>query len=152
MSGGQTGVDRAALDAALELNVDCGGWCPKGRLAEDGAIPACYPLQEMVDANYSHRTRRNVLDSDATLIICDGELEGGTKKTLEYCHSHDRLCCVIDLAKISVEASVELITTFIKENNIHSLNVAGPRASKQPLIYGAARQIVYNVLSLLMEQ
>ena len=152
MSGGQTGVDRAALDTALTLNTDCGGWCPKGRIAEDGVIATHYPLQEMLDTNYQHRTRRNVLDSDGTLIIYDGELEGGTKKTVAYCKEHNKPCCLINLAETGVEQAQEKICAFVRKYKINSLNVAGPRASKQPEIYGAARQIVYNVLSLLMEQ
>ena len=150
ISGGQTGVDRAALDAALELNVACGGWCPKGRLAEDGVIAAHYPLQEMAQASYSQRTRRNVLDSDASLVIYDDELEGGTKETVNYCYSHDKLCCLIDLAELTPDQAVTRITAFISKYEIGVLNVAGPRASKQPAIYARARQIMNEVLLLLM--
>jgi len=152
ISGGQTGVDRAALDAALELKLDCGGWCPKGRIAEDGVIAAHYPLQEMPHTSYSQRTRRNVLDSDATLIIYAGELEGGTKQTLDYCYTHDKPCCLVDLAETDIDQAVTRINTFIRECKVVILNVAGPRASKQPAIYDVARKIINDVLTLLMNE
>nr|WP_305800882.1 putative molybdenum carrier protein [Thiolapillus sp.] len=82
ISGGQTGVDRAALDVALELGLRCGGWCPKGRLALDGPLDERYPLKETESADYSVRTRLNVRDADATLILNCGELSGGTAYTL----------------------------------------------------------------------
>jgi hypothetical protein len=85
VSGGQTGVDRGALDAALELKLQCGGWCPEGRLAEDGPIPEQYPMQEVEGGDYRDRTRKNVLDSDGTAIIYFGEIEGGTESTLDDC-------------------------------------------------------------------
>ncbi|NIO41939.1 MAG: hypothetical protein GTO41_18270, partial [Burkholderiales bacterium] len=85
VTGGQTGVDRGALDAALELNIQCGGWCPEGRLAEDGPIPEIYPLQELAGGDYRDRTRKNVVDSDGSAIIYFGEIEGGTESTLDDC-------------------------------------------------------------------
>ncbi len=83
ISGGQTGVDRAALDVAIELELPCGGWCPRGRLAEDGTVPDRYPLQETRSAEYAERTERNVIDSDGTLIIATRPLTGGTALTVE---------------------------------------------------------------------
>jgi predicted Rossmann fold nucleotide-binding protein DprA/Smf involved in DNA uptake len=83
VSGGQTGVDRAALDIALALGIPCGGWCPRGRGAEDGVIPARYPLQETCSHDYAERTRRNVIDSDGTLILAIGALHGGTLLTAQ---------------------------------------------------------------------
>src|SRR6516162_4541079 len=85
VSGGQTGVDRGALDAALGLGVPCGGWCPDGRRAEDGVIPARYPVTELRGAGYEERTHKNVEDSDGTLIITFGQVSGGTARTLEVC-------------------------------------------------------------------
>ncbi|HLF11639.1 MAG TPA: putative molybdenum carrier protein, partial [Gammaproteobacteria bacterium] len=82
VTGGQTGVDRAALDAALELGLACGGWCPKGRWAEDGEIPPRYPLKETTSTDPARRTRANVRDADATLVLTDGEPTGGTRLTM----------------------------------------------------------------------
>jgi len=97
VSGGQTGVDRAALDAAIELGVPCGGWCPKGRKAEDGVVPARYPLAETPSACYAQRTRWNIRDSDATLILTWGKPTGGTLLTLNECCKMGRPHLVIDL-------------------------------------------------------
>jgi len=83
LSGGQTGVDRAALDVALELGIPCGGWCPAGRRAEDGRIPAIYPVQETESRNYAVRTRRNVRDTDGTLVLVNGPVSGGTRLTVK---------------------------------------------------------------------
>ena len=96
LSGGQTGVDRGALDAALEVGVECGGWCPDGRTAEDGRIPDRYPLVELEGAGYAERTRRNVEDSDGTLILCVGAPVGGTALTLELCGVLSKPVCLID--------------------------------------------------------
>src|SRR5678815_754424 len=85
ISGGQTGVDRAALDVALSLGLDCGGWCPEGRLAEDGTIPARYPVRELPGGGFVQRTAQNVTDSDGTLIIHHGDLRGGTRETARLC-------------------------------------------------------------------
>ena len=90
ISGGQTGVDRGALDAALDANVDCGGWCPSGRLAEDGEIPEKYPLEELESRSYKDRTLKNVVDSDGTVIFYFGELEGGTKLTSLFCEQQGK--------------------------------------------------------------
>jgi hypothetical protein len=90
ISGGQTGVDRAALDVAIELELPCGGWCPRGRLAEDGTVPDRYPLQETRSAEYAERTERNVIDSDGTLIIATRPLTGGTALTVELAHRRDK--------------------------------------------------------------
>ncbi|HEX2796260.1 MAG TPA: putative molybdenum carrier protein, partial [Immundisolibacter sp.] len=99
ISGGQTGVDRAALDVALELGLPCGGWCPAGRRAEDGPIPARYPLTEMAGADYAERTRRNVAEADATLVLCHGGLNGGSLLTVEVALALDKPCLVIDLRR-----------------------------------------------------
>ncbi len=99
VSGGQTGVDRAALDAAATLGLQRGGWCPRGRRAEDGVIPRHYPLQETDSPRYDVRTRRNVRDSDATLILHRGTLRGGTRFTAEYCRQRRKPCLLVDLSQ-----------------------------------------------------
>lgn len=131
VSGGQTGVDRGALDAAIATGTACGGWCPTGRRAEDGMIPDKYPLLEMPSANYSARTRQNVIDSDATLIIYFGELEGGTANTVKFCRELDRPCFCLDAQQHTPAQAAVLIQDFIADHIVAVLNVAGPRASKQ---------------------
>jgi putative molybdenum carrier protein len=118
VSGGQTGVDRAALDAALKLNVDCGGWCPEGRKAEDGIIPPRYPLIELAGAGYKKRTLQNVIDSDGTVIIYFDTLSGGTEKTLLFCLQQNKPYLLIDATELSPTRSAERIHKFVTTNNI----------------------------------
>lgn len=129
ISGAQTGVDRAALDVALKLDVPCGGWCPKRRRAEDGTIPARYPVTETQSANYAERTELNVQDSDGTLIISGGPITGGTALTRGLARKHDRPCLVVDILENADYAAVE---TWLADHRIRILNVAGPRESQQP--------------------
>jgi hypothetical protein len=145
VSGGQTGVDRAALDAALELGIEAGGWCPQGRLAEDGAIAEKYPLKELPKAGYLQRTKRNVIDSDGTVIIFFGNPAGGTQLTLEFCMKESRPYLLIDAQSLSVEQASVKIQRFIDKNNISILNVAGPRASEKAEAYGYAKLVILNV-------
>src|SRR4051812_28160800 len=97
VSGGQTGVDRAGLDVALQLGIPCGGWCPKGRRAEDGRVPDCYPLRETESAGYRDRTRRNVADGNATLILTWGPASRGTLLTLNTCKRTRKPHLAVDL-------------------------------------------------------
>ena len=127
ISGGQTGVDRAGLDAAMEAGFPVGGWCPKGRLAEDGTVPDKYPLVEMGSASYTSRTEQNVIDSDGTLVLNKGTLSGGTKRTVDFARKHGRPLLVVQLDR---DHEVEIVSRWINENSLHILNVAGPRESK----------------------
>jgi predicted Rossmann fold nucleotide-binding protein DprA/Smf involved in DNA uptake len=99
ISGGQTGVDRAALDVAMELGIPCGGWCPQGRRAEDGRIPERYPLQEASSKEYPVRTRLNVEDSDGTLVLTASSPTGGTALTLKLARQLHKPFLLIDLAR-----------------------------------------------------
>lgn len=143
VSGGQTGVDRAALDAALGLNVPCGGWCPKGRRAEDGVISAHYPLRETDSPAYAQRTALNVADSDGTLILTTGAVRGGTALTVELARKKGRPCLV---ARLEDRLPVREIVDWLHENAIAVLNVAGPRESQHPGIYKQARESMERVL------
>lgn len=146
VSGGQTGVDRGALDAALSTGSPCGGWCPAGRRAEDGPIDGIYPLRETSSEQYIVRTRQNVIDSDATLIIYFGELEGGSARTIEICEELDKPYLSLDALRHSPVQAAHLIRKFIAEYHLATLNVAGPRASKQPAAQRYTRECITFVL------
>ncbi|MCB1771647.1 MAG: putative molybdenum carrier protein [Candidatus Competibacteraceae bacterium] len=137
VSGGQTGVDRAALDVSLSLGLVVGGWCPKGRRAEDGRIPDRYPLTETAEMDYETRTRRNVEDSDGTLILNRGKLEGGTALTADLARKIGKPCWIVAL-----ESGIEPATfrDGLTAHPITMLNVAGPRGSQRPGVYAAAYQ------------
>ncbi|MBI3919115.1 MAG: putative molybdenum carrier protein [Betaproteobacteria bacterium] len=146
VSGGQTGVDRAALDAALDAGAPCGGWCPPGRIAEDGPLAPRYPLRELPTGGYRERTHANVRDSDGTLVIHCGELEGGTAQTVGFCVAHGKPHQLIDGNAIPAESAAGLVREFIARHRIAVLNVGGPRASKQPAIYAYAHTVMTLVL------
>lgn len=148
VSGGQTGVDRGALDAALALGAPCGGWCPQGRLAEDGVIDARYPLRELPGGGYLERTRRNVLDSDGTVAVTFGPPSGGTARTIEFCREFGRPLLVVDAAVTDPAAAAAELAGFLERESIRSLNVAGPRASGEPGAYAYARALLSAVLVL----
>lgn len=135
VSGGQTGVDRAALDVALRLGVPCGGWCPAGRLAEDGRLSAVYPLMEAPGGDYAERTRLNVRDSDGTLILSVGAPSGGTAYTLACARQLGRPVLVVELGG---PGSIAPVGAWLKEHDVRCLNVAGPRASTAPGVYELA--------------
>lgn len=145
ISGGQTGVDRAALDVAIELGIPAGGWCPKGRRAEYEPIPEKYPLHETPTEAYPERTEWNVRDSDATLILTHGPADGGTRLTWNLAKKYGRPCLKVNL-KIPVFPA--LVHAWIGENGIRTLNVAGPRESSTPGIHELAvaflRQVFTN--------
>jgi hypothetical protein len=130
ISGGQTGVDRAALDVALENGIESGGWCPVGRLDEFGRIPDRYPLKELDSGGFTERTLQNVKDSEGTLIIYPGKLDGGTKQTVRFCTQEQRPHELIDASTMPVEEAAQAISDFARKNKIAVLNVAGPRQSE----------------------
>jgi len=146
VSGGQTGVDRAALDAALEQKVPCGGWCPRGRRAEDGRIPDRYPLRELDSEAYADRTLANVVDSDATLIVYFSEISGGTGLTLRHCIGQRRPYLLIDADAVPVGRAIGLVREFVRKRAVATLNVAGPRASGAAEAYAYTFALIRGVL------
>jgi hypothetical protein len=157
ISGGQTGVDRAALDAAMALGIDAGGWCPKGRRAVDGAISSKYPLKETPGGSYKIRTLWNVRDSDATLIVCRDEPSGGTALTIDYCKQLGRPYEVCQLKGGEVFCQdgpgsnpVDLVDS-LNRHAIKILNVAGPREGKSCPIYDRAYHFLHEVFQLMQE-
>jgi hypothetical protein len=153
ISGGQTGVDQAALDAAINLGIPYGGWVPKGRKTENGPLPDKYTMRQMPTSNYSARTEQNVIDSDGTLIISRGSLTEGSEYTRKMSMKHHQPWLHIELNKISKFHAAEIVVTWIIENKIKILNVAGPRASKDPEIYVDVLNLIESVyyLSLVKE-
>ena len=148
ISGGQSGVDRAALDVAIKLGIPHGGWVPKGRLTEDGPLPEIYALRETPTAAYAERTEKNVVDSDGTLIISRGELTGGSEYTREMALKHSRPWLHVDLDRAAAFRAALTIVEWLADQNIRVLNVAGPRASKDPDIYRDARVLLESVYYL----
>ncbi len=136
VSGAQTGADRAALDVAIRHGFPHGGWCPKGRKAEDGVIPAQYQLVETPSASYLQRTERNVRDSDGTAIFTIArELSGGSRRTAEFAAKHGKPCIHLAQRASSYVDPALLLLRFVEENGICVLNVAGTRGSKEPDVW-----------------
>jgi hypothetical protein len=150
ISGGQTGVDRAALDAAIALGIPYGGWLPKGRRTEEGPLPLNYQLQEMDSVTYKDRTIQNVMDSDGTLLIARGALTGGSAVTLHATKAYQKPCLLINLNNTPIFLAATRIVDWLLKYNIKVLNVAGPRASKAPTIYTETRKIIESVYYLSM--
>jgi hypothetical protein len=146
ISGGQTGVDRAALDVALEWGIPAGGYRPKGRRAEDGPLDLRYPLQEVSSPNYPVRTERNVLEADATLIISEGPLEGGVALTLKLARKYKKPHLMIDFSQTQ---DISPIIRWLKSNPIKILNIAGPREGNSPGIYQKASLLLRKLFEEL---
>jgi len=142
ISGGQTGVDRAALDVGLRHGIETGGWCPTGRLDEFGRIPDRYPVQELKNGGFTERTLQNVKDSDGTVVIYPGKLTGGTEQTVQFCVAQQRPRLLIDASKIPSEEAAKLISDFVRKMQIEILNVAGPRQSEWPDGYNYAYRVL----------
>ncbi len=144
ISGGQAGVDRAALDAAIALDLRHGGWCPRGRLAEDGRIPDRYRLTETDSSDYAVRTERNVLDSDATWVLCRGEPRGGSLLTIRLAQRHRRPHLLVDLDR---PPRLEDLADWLGAHEVDVLNVAGPRESQSPGIGATAEEFLRRLFS-----
>ena len=143
ISGGQTGVDRAALDVGSDLGLQTGGWCPKGRRSEDGIIPDQYPLKETPGRDYEQRTEWNVRDADGTLILTTGKPEGGTQLTLEAAQRMDKPFYVVDLL---APRNLNGLQYWVEYEKIETLNVAGPRESRVPGIKAMAMEFLKDLI------
>lgn len=149
VSGGQTGADRAALEAARAAGFPAGGWVPKGRWAEDGVVPdGLGDLRETESAEPAERTRRNVADSDATLIVSNGPLRGGSLLAREEAARLGKPCLWLDFEQLPLERATERALAWLGQHAIEVLNVAGPRASEDAAIDSKARALVAALLEL----
>ena len=149
ISGGQTGVDRGALDACLEMEFPCGGWCTAGRAAEDGPIPLRYPMIELRSPYYDDRTRRNIVESDATLIIPNGKLNGGTLLTANYSRQIGKPVFIFEIAPFFIDQTMENLIDFLIAYQVETLNVAGPRASLWSKAHETSQRIIKQLLELI---
>lgn len=148
ISGGQTGADRAALDVAIKFNIDHGGWLPKGRRTENGTLPARYQLKEMDTIDYRERTKQNIMDSHGVVIISRGKLIGGSKLTHTFAKVVGKPNCYLDLLNNEEFEAAVILKSFVMENKIQILNVAGPRLSHDPGIYMDVKTILETMLFL----
>jgi len=146
LSGGQTGADRAALDFAIQHRIPHGGWVPRGRLAEDGPLARRYRVKETKSAQYPERTEQNVIHSDGTVIISHGSLTGGSANTRAMAIKHDRPWLHLDMNRLTVREATQMLRSWMVENKIEVLNVAGPRKSSDPLIYATTFELLENTL------
>ena len=147
VSGGQTGADRAALDFALHIGIECGGWVPKGRMAEDGVIPAHYPnLVETDSDDPNIRTELNVRDADATILITRGAPTGGSAFTAEVAMRLDKPILHVDLLRKSMDQVVPEVCRWMQDLHPAILNVAGPRASDDPAIYDLTKVLLEEAI------
>lgn len=150
VSGGQTGADRGGLEAALYCEIPHGGWCPKGRKAEDEIIPHKYHLTEMKSADYLKRTEANIVDSDATIVFTYGKANGGSLRTIKFAKKHNRPCLAIDLDEYYRKDATQKIIDWFTDNSTLSncvLNIAGNRATKAPGIEQAVMVLFVDVIS-----
>ncbi len=147
ISGGQTGVDRAALDFGLAHNIEIGGWCPKGRRAEDGSIPSRYPLEETHRYDYPYRTAMNVIHADGTLVLHQGRLAGGSALTVKIARQHGMPCQDVDL---HADGAVNAVKQWIEQHPIRVINIAGPRESENRGIHAQARAFLEQVWAELL--
>jgi hypothetical protein len=146
ISGGQTGADQAGLDAAIDAKIPHGGFIPKGRLTEVGQLPAKYNLVEMRTKSYPARTKKNIFESDGTVIFTHGRLTGGSLLTRQEALKSNKPVIHIDFKKTEIPAALGVLSLFITSNQIEILNIAGSRASKDPLVYPKTKSVIERLL------
>jgi len=152
ISGGQTGADQAALDAAIKLGIPHGGWIPKGRLTEDGSLSDKYNLIEMPTSSYPERTKKNIRESDGTLILSHGRLTGGSEYTQKWALKYDKPMLHTDLSSVTSFVATVQINNWVVDYDIKIMNVAGPRASKDSKIYQSTLDIIESALFLCFSE
>ena len=145
VSGGQTGADRAALDVAAALDLPASGWCPGNRMAEDGRIDDRYPVRPLPGGDHAARTRRNVIQSDATLIVSPEPIRGGTALARRTAEEHGRPSLHLDPEHLTIEQAARRLRRFLGDHDVRSLNVAGPRESEHPGTYRYVRDLLLYV-------
>lgn len=146
ISGGQSGADLAAIDAAMANDFPHGGWIPKGRRTEDGPLPEKYHLQEMTTTSYPKRTEQNVIDSDGTVIFIHGRLSGGSDLTRKLAEKHGKPWLHLNMREHTILEAVERLSEWCSDKQIEILNVAGRSASKDPEIYSVTYKVVSAIL------
>jgi hypothetical protein len=144
ISGGQTGGDRGGLDAAIALGIPHGGWCPRGRRAEDGPIPPCYNMKEMTTVEYPPRTRKNIEESDGTAIFSEGVFseESGCALTVKICQKLEKPHLVVDLSRAPIPDAAKFVRAFVRDRQIKILNVAGSRGSAAPSLGAKVAEVL----------
>ena len=145
ISGGQTGADQGALDAAIQRGIPHGGWLPRGRTTEEGPLGRQYRLQELDSRRYRDRTEKNVLESDGTLIVSYGPLTGGSALTEALTVRHDRPCLHLNMDYFTLDDAVKTVNNWLEKHAVSILNVAGPRASSDERIYETVRDIILAI-------
>jgi hypothetical protein len=146
ISGGQTGADQGALDAAIEAGLAHGGWIPKGRKTEAGPLPRKYRLKEMKTENNPRRTEMNIFEAHGTLIITRGKLIGGSALTRQVAKKHGFPCLHIDLDRALPAEAVCNAKAWVDQYKIKVLHVAGPQESNSPGIHDIAFDIVSRII------
>ena len=134
------------MDAALSAGFPCGGWCPDGRAAEDGTIPARYPVIELSGAGYRQRTRQNVLDSDGTVVIHFGTIRGGTRETVRFCERFGKPVLMVDGRLTDSKEAAAQAAGFVAAHSIKVLNVAGPRETQHLGARAYAEAVIRDLL------
>ena len=150
ISGGQTGCDRAALDAAIALGISHGGYVPKGRLAEDGIVPHKYSMQEISSRHYQARTKKNVDSATATLVFATAPHSKGVALTIQYAQASRKPCLVVPLENLGDPLLADKVVAFLKKHSMAVINVAGPRESS--FGGGSAYQLTYDFLLRVLPQ
>ena len=146
ISGGQTGADRGGLDAAERLGIPRGGWCPKGRRAEDGKVPAKYPLRETESDDYGERTELNVLWADATVVFTHGPPAGGSALTLELAGRHGKPALHVDLDRTGRAEAARAVREWVGRHGVSTLNVAGSREGSAAGLRREVEEIIVEAL------